>query len=123
MDIGRKAALSSKISLGDRSSIGDYSNFQGEVVIGNDVMIAPNCSFIAANHNYSRVDIPMNLQGSCYGKITIGNDVWIGYGCIILSGVRIGNGCIIAAGSVVTHDVDDYCIVGGAPARIIKKRR
>ncbi len=52
--------------------------------------------------------------------ISVGNDVWIGLNCIILPGVHIGNGVTVAAGSVVTKDVPDYCVVGGVPAKIIK---
>lgn len=56
------------------------------------------------------------------GGITIGNDVWIGMNSTILYGVKIGNGVTVAAGSVVTCDIPDYCVVGGVPARIIKRK-
>jgi serine acetyltransferase len=56
------------------------------------------------------------------GDLNIENDVWIGAFSIIFSGVRLGNGSVVAAGSVVTKDVDPYTIVGGNPARFIKKR-
>ena len=56
------------------------------------------------------------------GDITIGNDVWIGYEAIILAGVTIGDGAIIGARAVVTKDVAPYTIVGGIPAKMIKKR-
>ncbi len=56
------------------------------------------------------------------GDIIIGNDVWIGYEAVILSGVTIGDGAIIAARAVVTQDVPPYTIVGGVPARPIRKR-
>ncbi len=56
------------------------------------------------------------------GDIVIGNDVWIGYEAVIMSGVHIGNGAIIAARAVVTKDVPPYTIVGGIPARPIRKR-
>ena len=56
------------------------------------------------------------------GDIVIGNDVWIGYEAVILSGVTIGDGAIVAARSVVTKDVPPYTIVGGAPARPIRRR-
>ncbi|MEA5061027.1 MAG: CatB-related O-acetyltransferase [Erysipelotrichaceae bacterium] len=56
------------------------------------------------------------------GDIVIGNDVWIGFEAIILSGVKIGDGAIIGARAVVTKDVPPYTIVGGVPAKIIRKR-
>ena len=56
------------------------------------------------------------------GDIVIDNDVWIGYEAVIMAGVHIGNGAIIAARAVVTKDVPSYTIVGGVPARPIRKR-
>ena len=56
------------------------------------------------------------------GDIVIGNDVWIGYEAVVLSGVRVGDGAVIAARAVVTRDVPPYTIVGGVPARPIRQR-
>ncbi len=56
------------------------------------------------------------------GDIIIGNDVWIGFEAIVMAGVRIGDGAIVAARAVVTHDVPPYTIVGGVPAKVIRKR-
>lgn len=56
------------------------------------------------------------------GDIVLGNDVWIGYEAVILSGVTIGDGAVVGAGAVVTKDVPPYTIVGGVPAKLIKKR-
>ena len=56
------------------------------------------------------------------GGIAVGNDVWIGYEAVILSGVTIGDGAIVAARSVVTKDVPPYTVVGGVPARPIRRR-
>ena len=56
------------------------------------------------------------------GDVVIKNDVWIGAGASIISGVTVGNGAVIAAYSVVTKDVPDYCIVAGNPAKVVKKR-
>lgn len=123
VDIGRKISFSSQVSLGDNSSIGDYCHMSGKISIGNNVMISPNVAFLSSNHKFSRIDIPMNRQGGIEKEIIIGDDVWIGYGVIILAGVKIGNGAIVAAGSVVTKNVSEFDIVGGNPARIIKNRK
>ncbi|MBE7191075.1 MAG: CatB-related O-acetyltransferase [Gordonia polyisoprenivorans] len=56
------------------------------------------------------------------GDVVIGNDVWIGYGVTILSGATIGDGAVVAAGAVVTADVEPYAIVGGVPAKLIRRR-
>jgi serine acetyltransferase len=64
----------------------------------------------------------MGNEAFSKGNIVIDDDVWIGYGVTILSGVHIGQGAVVAAGAVVTKDVPPYAIVGGVPAKIIKYR-
>ena len=122
VDIGRKVKLNSKIDIGDYSSIGDYSFISGRIVIGKNVMIAPYVMLIASNHNYDRKYIPMNKQGERSKGIIIEDDVWIGARAIILDGVHIRKGTIVGAGAVVTKDTDEYSVIGGNPAKLIKKR-
>lgn len=122
IDIGRRVKLSSQLRIGDRSSIGDFSFLQGKITIGNDVMIAPKCTLIADNHRYMDLNRPMNQQGVEKSEICIEDDIWIGYGVTILPGVHIGTGAVCAAGAVVTKDVLPYCVVGGNPAKVIKRR-
>ncbi len=122
VDLGRHVSFSSNLFIGNSSSIGDYTQLQGEIHIGNNVMIAPKCAFIAMDHIISQTNIPMNQQGEIYRPIYINDNVWIGYGVTILKGVHIGKGAVCAAGAVVTHDVPDYAIVGGVPAKIIRFR-
>ena len=95
----------------------------GRIVIGNDCAIAPNCVLRASNHNFENLDIPFRMQGHSYGEIIIEDDVWIASNCVITANTRIGKSSIIAAGSVVTKDVEQYSIVGGVPAKLIKKRK
>lgn len=92
--------------------------------IGNDVLIAPNVSILSREHEHERVDIPISMQGYKKEKpVIIGNDVWIGRNAVILAGVKIGSGAIIGAGAVVTKDVEDFSVVGGVPAQVIRSRK
>ena len=99
--------------------------------IGNYVSIAENVKFVlGGNHNTDTITTyPLNnkvlngeSEATTKGKIVVKDDVWIGMDALILSGVTIGQGAVIAAGSVVTKSVEPYCIVGGNPAKVIKKR-
>ena len=111
-----------KVSIGKGCQINENVFIQG-ARIGDHVMIAPNCSILTKNHNYGRTDVPMSLQGETPEEMGyIEDDVWLGRSAIILPGVRIGKGSIIAAGAVVTKSVEPYSIVGGVPAKLIKKR-
>ncbi len=99
--------------------------------IGHYVSIAPNVTFmLSADHYTNRIStfpyrtkiLNEKYEGVSKGNIVVDDDVWIGYGSTILSGVHIGQGAIVAAGSVVTKDVPPYAIVGGVPAKLIKYR-
>lgn len=91
----------------------------------------------SANHRMSSVSTyPFNVFGGLWrehtpdhlsqlpfkGDIMIGNDVWIGRESVIMPGVKIGSGAIVGAYSVVTKDIEPYSVVGGNPAKLIKKR-
>lgn len=93
------------------------------VKIGNYVMIGPNVTFVAQNHDVSDWKKPM-IFGNKYkgGSIRVDNDVWIGANATILPGVTINRGAVVAAGAVVTKDVPPYAIFGGVPATKIKDR-
>ncbi|HLI94188.1 MAG TPA: acyltransferase [Puia sp.] len=114
-----------RIAVGDRCSINPYTVIYGHgegTLIGNDVLIAGHCLIIPANHVFGDVSLPINQQGVSSKGIVIEDNVWIGSGCRILDGVRIGKGAIIAAGSVVNRDVPANTIVGGIPAKPIRTR-
>jgi maltose O-acetyltransferase len=112
------------ISLGDRSDIGMDALVIGPVSIGRDVMMGPRCVLLASSHDTGSVDVPMNQQGFLPDRpIVIEDDVWIGAGCTILPGRRIGRGSIVGAGSVVVTDVPPWTVVAGNPARVVKRRR
>lgn len=90
---------------------------QGGITIGDGVLIGHNVVLATLNHDMN----PRKRSTLHPAPITIGNDVWIGANATVLPGVTIGDGAVIAAGAVVTKDVPSNVIVGGVPAKIIKK--
>ncbi|WP_294579797.1 CatB-related O-acetyltransferase [uncultured Thomasclavelia sp.] len=117
----------------------NYSEFGDKLIIGKFCQIASGTKFIVgpANHRLDSITTyPFNVFGGLWqentpehmsqlpfkGDIVIGNDVWIGRESVIMPGVKIGDGAIIAAYSIVTKDVEPYSVVGGNPAKFIKKR-
>ena len=92
------------------------------VSIGDDVQIGEYTSLRDTTHSYNFRDIPIKYQKDVSKGIEIGNDVWIGRGCIILPGTKIGNGVIIGANSVVKGRLDSFGIYAGSPVKLIKKR-
>lgn len=73
-------------------------------------------------HNYINKADLIREQGFTEKDITIGNDVWIGFGAQIMAGVTIGDGCVIGAGAVVTKDTEPYGVYVGVPAQLKKYR-
>jgi virginiamycin A acetyltransferase len=94
------------------------------ITIGNDVLIAANTTLAPTNHNFTRRDIPMRMQGFTRSKggIHIEDDVWIGANCVILDGAILRQGCIVAAGSVVRGELSAFSINAGIPAIPLKYR-
>lgn len=98
----------SRLPVGNRSQLGSNARLKGEIPIGDDVLMGPDVVKMATSHKFTRLDMPINLQGSKPEEpIVIGNDCWIGTRAIILPGVHIGNQCIVAAGAVVTRSFPD----------------
>lgn len=124
VNIDKRSNFSSHLIIGDYSGIGKESFLQGYVTIGNHVLMGAGCLIYTKNHNFSRTDLTIDQQGYQESRpVNIGDDVWIGSRVIILPGVSVGDGAIIGAGSVVTHDVPPYAVVGGNPAKILKYRK
>ena len=125
--------MKNKIIFGDYCYIGKYSQIECDAEIGNYVFFGNNVALEGKyDHNYEQIGGPIlysqRIKDSDYNwkglnlKVVIEDDVWIGYGSIIISGVRIGQGSIIAAGSVVTKDVQPFTISAGVPAKKIGDR-
>lgn len=139
------------IIVGDYTYYDDFENVENfeknikyhfdfigdKLIIGKFCMIASNVTFImnGANHLTDSItsypfaifghDWSNAMEGKSYptkGDTIVGNDVWIGYNSTIMPGIRIGDGAIIATNSTITKDVEPYTIVGGNPAKEIRKR-
>ena len=114
------------VTIGARTHIQprcQLSAYEGAISIGQRVEIAPNCAFYPYNHGMIR-GTPIRRQPlHTRGGIVIGDDAWLGYGAVVLDGVRIGAGAVVGAGSVVTRDIPDGAIASGVPARIVNHRR
>ena len=132
---GRNVVLwaRNELSIGVNCYIGRESQIECDSQIGNNVIMANRVAFVGRyDHNYLQVGTPIRLAKEIRDddydwkglglKVVVEDDVWIGYGAIILSGVTLGEGCIVASGSVVTKDVAPYQIVGGNPAKPLTTR-
>jgi acetyltransferase-like isoleucine patch superfamily enzyme len=111
------------ISFGKNISIHPmcYIEGAGKLFIGDNVSIAHSVSILTTNHTWDDINKPIKYNTEKNGPVIIEEDVWIGCGCRILAGVKISKRSIIAAGAVVNKEVDSNNIVGGIPARVIKK--
>jgi acetyltransferase-like isoleucine patch superfamily enzyme len=98
------------------------SAYKAPIQIGRGVEIAARCALYPYDHGLDAGQ-PVAVQPlTSKGAIVIGDEAWLGYGVIVLSGVRIGKGAVIGAGSVVTADVPDGAIAAGVPAKVMKMR-
>ena len=123
-DVSPNAYKESYLSIGTDTYIGEGNNIRaagGQIRIGANCLISQHVTIVASNHNM-KPDQLIKKQGWSKDNnfVVINDDVWIGAGSIVLPGITIGTGAVIAAGSVVTKNVEEYAIVAGNPAKIIK---
>lgn len=141
--IGKYTEIADRCRISE-SEIGDYSYIMQDgsvwcATIGKFANIASSVRINAPNHPTWRATLHhFTYRASDYwpdadmdtdffawrreNRVTIGHDVWIGHGATILPGVTVGDGAVIGAGAVVSKSVEPYTIVGGVPARIIRRR-
>lgn len=113
------------VTIGDRVSIAKDSIIEicADLDIEDDVWISDKVTIFRHSHGLEKNKRKNECPVEWADALVIKEDAWIGYGAIILPKVRyIGKGAVIAAGAVVTKDVDDYTVVAGNPAKVIKRR-
>ena len=137
MNIGKNISFGrdTRINFYDKENdkklyIGDGSYFcnrvtilcGGKIVIGRNVLVASDVCFFAENHSIdANSSVPYMKQDLKFKDVYVGDGAWIGEKAIILPGVELGKRCIVAAGAVVTKSFPAYSLVGGVPAKVIKK--
>ena len=111
------------LRIGRGSSIGRGSMViaHESIDIGDDVFVAPNCYITDQNHSYTDLDTPIGRQWPRNNPVVIGDGCWLGTRCVILPGTRLGRNVAVAAGSVVRGEFPDHCVIGGSPARILRR--
>lgn len=137
MNIGKNISFGrdTRINFYDKENdkklyIGDGSYFcnrvtilcGGKIVIGRNVLVASDVCFFAENHSIdANSSVPYMNQDLKFKDVYVGDGTWIGEKAIILPGVELGKRCVVAAGAVVTKSFPAYSLVGGVPAKVIKK--
>lgn len=118
---GAIVKLGGKGSIGSRVFVGLYTYVNGEVVIGNDVLIGPHCSLTAGNHKFDPQTGWFGLRTDSDGdeSIKIGSGSWLAAGVTVTAGVKLGRCNLVCANAVVTKNTEDYLIMAGVPAKKI----
>lgn len=130
---GTKFEASGQLTIGNDCYFGKNCTIEVNGTIGNHVLVANNVGIVGRHdHDISAIGVGIrraphvadeDYQGpGKHDQVTIGDDVWLGYGAIVLSPVTIGRGAIVAAGALVVKDVAAYDIVGGSPAAVLGRR-
>ena len=112
-DCGKNTVLAERVFI----NMGCKFQDQGGIFIVEGALIGHNVVLATLNHDLD----PEKRQSMNYAPIRIGKNVWIGANATVLAGVTIGDGAVVAAGAVVTKDVEANAVVGGVPAKLIKR--
>ena len=109
------------VVIGQNTLIGIGAVVIGPVSIGSNVIMAQHVVLSGLNHSYGDIQVPIRDQPVTMNPICIEDDCWIGANVTITAGVTVGKHSVVAGGSVVTRNVPAYSVVGGNPARVLKK--
>ena len=120
---GQECLTNPVVRIGDRCLIGRGSGIVGHlgIDIGNDVWTGHHVYITDQNHGYEDISRPISQQSQPERAVVIGDGSWLGYGAVVLPGVTIGKHVVIGANAVVTHDIPDYSVAVGSPARVVRR--
>jgi acetyltransferase-like isoleucine patch superfamily enzyme len=109
--------------IGDRCVLGARvcTTAHESISIGDDVWFGQDVFVSDASHGYQDPELPVGRQFGSHQPVSIGSGSWIGHGAMILPGTTIGRNVVVAAGSVVRGTIEDHAVVGGVPARVIRR--
>ena len=113
-----QVSIGAKSVLGQECTISAYQS----VSIGRECIIADRVMMIDFDHGMVEVERPIRMQGIYKRDVSVGHNVWIGYGACVLRGVKVGDNAVIGTSAVVTTDVPSNAVVGGIPAKLIRMR-
>lgn len=122
--VGAEVFVHGPVTVGAHTSLNPRVVLDGGragVVLGQGVRVATGASLFAFDHG-TAADLPIREQPVRSRGIRVGDDVWIGANAGITDGVTVGDGAVVAMGAVVTHDVEPGWLVGGVPARPLRRR-
>ena len=115
------------LKIGRRSDIGTRNRIDGDVTLGEAVLLGPDNYISSEDHCYEDITKAIMDQGTYsprkngHNHLVIGEGSWGGCHCAIIGDVHIGRHCVIGSNPMVTRDIPDYCVVAGAPAKILRR--
>ncbi len=120
---GQTMASDPVITIGERCVIGRGSHIVGHwsIELGDDIQTGPYVYITDQNHVYEDIDQPIGIQTPIEAAVSIGSGSWLGANVVILPGTTIGEHVTVAAGAVVSGVFPDRCVIGGVPAKILKR--